>query len=151
MAGASQQVQAARGRRLSRADFESKRSEWFVKQVEEKVNLTLYQRTVLATEHVRAKVVTNISRPVTKTVIGNKTVVTDRSVPGEFPKADTTNLMKTIFSQVTNRGKGVVDGYIGTPVDYGVILELYRDRSFLKRTLNEELETVKRIITGPLK
>ena len=68
----------------------------------------------------------------------------------EFPKADTTQLMKTIFNVIEVRGN-IIEGHIGTPMDYGLILEVKLDRSFLKRTLLEESSSIKRILTGPIK
>lgn len=137
---ASAAVRAARARRAP-ADL---RIEWFISRVLDRVELSMSQRLDIATKFVESQVVKNISRPVTKGVgpRGGR-VVTDRSRPGEFPKADTTQLMKSIFSH--RRGDA---GYIGTPLDYGLILELHRDRSFLVRTLSEELDRVRRILTA---
>lgn len=147
MAKFSPAVAAARSRRAARAGKRSVEIEWFINEVSDKIELTMNQRVRIATELVKTKVVQNISRPVTK--IGRR--VTDRSKPGEFPKADTTQLMKSIFSQVKKTAKGIWDGFIGTPLDYGLILETRRERSFLKRTLDEELPKVKRILSGPVK
>ncbi len=58
--------------------------------------------------------------------------------------------MKTIFSSYLNPSPGVYDGAVGTPLDYGVILELVMDRSFMIRTLNEERDIITRILTGPI-
>ena len=122
----------------------------------------------LATEFVKNKVVKNISRPVTKIVVKSPqgrnakgqftkgqsyTRVTNRSKKGEFPKADTTQLMKTIFSTYQEFGPMSFAGYVGTPLDYGLRLEISPslDRSFLVRTLNEERENVMAILSGPIK
>ena len=152
MARPSLAVTRARKRRSATAAGRSARFEWFLDEVADKVRLTLKQRVTMATEHVKSKVVKNISRPVTKTV-GPRggIVVTNRSKPGEFPKADTTMLMKTIFSNVEVVNKYVVDGFIGTPLDYGVILETRMNRSFLLRTLREEEGAIIRFINGPIK
>ncbi len=106
----------------------------------------------MATELVHAKVVRNISRPVTKGIGPRGGLrITGRSKPGEYPKADTTQLMKTIFKHFQEDKPGVEAGYIGTPLDYGFILEYKLDRSFLRRTLREENDKVTRILTGPIK
>lgn len=131
------------------------RIEWFIKEVSNKVRLTIKQRVSIVTEHVRDKVVRNISRPVTVTTgpRGGR-VVTNRSKTGEFPKADWTQLMKTIFSDMRSSKGGMVwDGFIGTPIDYGVILETSQklDRSFLVRTLREQTSIIRRILTGPIR
>ena len=77
--------------------------------------------------------------------------MTGRSKPGEFPHAETTQLLKTIFGEVRQTARGVWDGFIGTPLSYGLILEIKMNRSFLVRSLNEERGNIKRILTGPIK
>jgi hypothetical protein len=142
-------VQAAKARRGKREDVQSQKDEWFIQKVVENTNLALADRVAIATNWLRDKVVKNISKPVTKEVIGGITRVTERSLPGEFPRADTTNLLKTIIAEVKTEG-GVTEGYVGTPVDYGVILELKMDRSFLVRTWNAERANIVRMITRKL-
>ncbi len=139
-------VVAAQARRAARGNVSVK---WFDKEVIGKVNLTNRQRMRVATEFLKSTVVKNISKPVGKT--GSPVRITERSKPGEFPRADTTQLMKTIFGEVVTVGKNVHDGIIGTPLDYGLILETRRDRSFLKRTLDENRTTVTKILTKPIK
>ena len=112
-------------------------------------------RTEVATEYLKNKVIKNISKPVTKTVVkrkrgkGTYTKVTNRSKPGQYPKADTTQLMKSIFSTLRDfrddvRGEWV--GQVGTPLEYGLVLELLMDRSFLHRTLREEEKRLSQIL-----
>ena len=110
------------------------RIEWFIDRTEGRIEVTMRQRVVLAVKFLESRVVQNISRPVTKTTgpRGGR-VVTDRSVPGEFPKADTTQLLKTIFSDWRSSGK-YVDGFVGTPLDYGLILETRMDELFVAMT-----------------
>lgn len=160
-------VMAARSRREERAAKSVVRTEWFIENVLNRVNVSLAKRVAIATEYVRSKVTINISRPVTKsyfTVIRETTNgkgqvktkrisyvrVTDRSKPGEFPKADTTLLMKSLLTDVSEPIPNVHVGRVGTPLDYGVILELRRDRSFLLRTLNEERAVLLAILGGPM-
>ena len=150
-------VLAARARRGQQAADRSARIQWFIDEVSDKVAMSLEQRVKLATQFLKDKIVRNISRPVTKLSPGRnrqgrftKGRVVDRSKPGEFPKADTTQLMKTIFDDYTQDGRRYL-GHVGTPLDYGLILETKRDRSFLKRTLDEEQSTITRILTGPIK
>lgn len=130
---------AARNKR-----FEA-RIEWFDKQMVAKINLTLRQRVLIVGQLIRDKVVINLSKPVTKTTSKRtgKVVVPpeSRSKAGEFPKADTTRLMKSItYSQVG------LEGRIGTNLDYGLLHEL-RDRPFLSRTLKQMRRTIVKIIT----
>ncbi len=148
-------LEAARQRRTARAAASDVKIQWFIKEVSDKVTLTMRKRIGKATELVKSRVVLNISRPVTKRPgkISKRIVVSNRSKPGEFPKADTTQLMKTIFGTVKQTRKGVWDGFIGTPLDYGAILETNKrlNRSFLMKTLNQERSKVAKILTGPIK
>lgn len=148
----SQRTLQARARRISRAKERSKKTEWFVDQVSDTVVLTVERRMKLATEFLKNKVVKNISRPVTKSTgpRGGR-VVTNRSKPGEYPKADTTQLMRTIFGETKETETNVWDGFVGTPLDYGLILELRMKRPFLQRTLREEKARITKILTGPIK
>jgi hypothetical protein len=150
----SKAVLAARARRESRKVTAKARVDWYIKEVSDHVELTVEERTRVATSFLKDQVVRNISIPVTKGVgpRGGK-VVTDRSKPGEFPRADTTQLMKSIFEDYSQTSKGVYDGFVGTPLDYGLILETSErlDRSFLVRTFNENHEEIKRILTGPIR
>ncbi len=145
-------VEAARARRAGRAGAGAVETEWFVKEVSDKVSLTMKQRVGIATELLKSKVVRNISTAVVKgTGPRGGRVVTGRSKPGEYPHAETTQLLKTVFSDVRETSRGVWDGFVGTPLDYGVILETMMHRSFLVRTLNEERSKIQRILTGPIK
>jgi hypothetical protein len=154
-------IEAARQRRVDRAATIDIQTQWFIKEVCGTVSLSLKKRVRIATELVKNKIIRNISRPVTKTVKTHlengkpvqRTVVSDRSKKGEFPKADTTQLMKTIFSAYEEPGEGNFAGFVGTPLDYGVMLETLPqlDRSFLVRTLNEERDNVMAILSGPIK
>ncbi len=145
------QVLAARSRRAGARLRGEAKIDWFINNVSNKVNLTMEKRVGLATELVKSQTVKNISRPVTKAAgpRGGR-VILNRSKPGEFPKADTTQLMKSIFARIEKR-KGVTDGFVGTPLDYGLILETKMNRSFLRRTLLEEQHRVKKILTGPIR
>lgn len=102
----------------------------------------------------QSKVVVNISRPVTKTK-GPRggLVVTNRSKPGEYPKADTTQLVKSIRTHVLRPRRAVIEGQVGTNLSYGIILEKWPpiDRNYLKRTLMENITDVRSILTGPIR
>lgn len=149
----SKAVLTARGRRGAVNAKSAVRWEWHIRKVSDKIAMTLKARMRLTTAFLRDRVVKNISQPVTKSigVISGRIVVSNRSKEGEFPKADTTLLMKTIFDDLRPAGKGIWDGFVGTPLDYGVILELRMKRRFLARTLDENRTTVVRILTGPIK
>jgi len=148
----SRAVEAARLRRVARAQKGIAKFEWFVEEVSNKISMTMQQRVRMATQFVKDRVVMNISVPVTKGIgKDGQVVVTERSKPGEFPRADTTQLMKTIMSDVREAWKGVWIGRVGTPLHYGVILETKMYRSFLKRSLVEEKDKITRLLTGPIK
>lgn len=125
----------------------SNRNKWFIKEVSDKIALTVKQRVAIATDLVRSKVVKNLSIPVVRR--GNVVII--RSKPGEYPRADTVQLMRTIFGIKKETSPQVFDGFIGTNLDYGLFLETRMNRSFLRRTLNEERSKVMRILTGPIK
>lgn len=163
----SRAVLEARARRLARAAGVEARVEWFISEVCDKVATSLKKRVKLATILVQSKVIRNINRPVTKTYTSRRVATTtasgragyktehsveisDRSKPGEYPKADTVQLLKTIFIDFREPRADCWIGHIGTPLDYGVILELKMNRSFLLRTLNEERLKVMRILSGPI-
>jgi len=149
---ASAAVEAGRARRVGAAQAQQVRIEWFIREVSDKVSMAMKQRVRLAAQYLKSKVVQNISRPVTKGVgLRGGYCVTGRSKAGDYPKAETTQLLKTVFDGVFESSPGVWDGFVGTPLDYGVILELRMNRSFLVRTLNEEQATVRRLLTGPIK
>ena len=150
----SEKVLEARARRMQRQSAKDARLEWYIQQINTTIRLSLKQRVRLATHLLKDKVVRNISTPVSvgKGPKGGR-VVAERSSPGEFPRADTKLLMKTIFEDYKEPSPGVYEGYVGTPLDYGAILELSEnlDRSYLVRTKDEEKSKIFRILTGPIK
>ncbi len=149
----SKAVVAGRARRIGGPARSDVRLEWFDKEVMSKVRMGMQKRVTVAVQYLQTRVVKNISKPVRKIAISGRVVVTTRSKKGEFPRADTTLLMKTIFTDVKSRGRYIVDGYVGTPLEYGLILETSKrlDRSFLMRTLREERSKLARIIGHPIK
>lgn len=145
-------VQAAHMRRAASAARRPARIQFFMERLK-RVQIPMKSRVDIATEYLKSKVVRNISIPVVK-VKGKRggTIVVKRSKPGEYPRADTTHLMKTIFGQTREISPGVYHGYVGTPLHYGLILETSKRlrRSFLKRTLYEELPRLREMMTGPI-
>jgi len=135
----------AHQRRAGRAGTRQQEIDWYIDDVLAKISMTLRQRVMIATELVASETVRNISIPV---VYSGSTEI--RSKPGEYPRADTTLLRKTIFTTIKTDRFGT-SGYVGTPQDYGVILELKMNRSFLRRTLNEQRKRIYRILTGPIR
>ena len=143
-------VQAARDRR-SAAGGGGARIEWFTEKVVNKIDLSMKDRVRLATEYLLSRVTRNISVAdvISKGPRGGR-VVTGRSKPGEFPHVDYGMLLRTTFSG-TFQEEGEEIGFVGTPLDYGLVLETSMDRSFLVRTLNEEQETLTLILTETIK
>lgn len=125
-----------------------------VKEGFQKLEIAAEDRVKIATEHLRATVVKNISIAVGKGVSTRtgRIVVTERSVHGEYPRAETTELLKSIFGEVREVEPGVFEGYVGTPLEYGLILEVSPslDRRFLLRTFYEEYTILVGILTGPI-
>ena len=124
------------------------RVEWHGKEVEAKITRELSRRVKRAVAHVQTKTQKNLSQPFRTG--GSETRYQPKrkgtaSKAGEFPKADLGRLRQGIFMQMLTPLKGMV----GTPLKYGLILETKMQRSFLERTLNEELKTITRIITTP--
>ena len=142
----AQQQSAGHAGRLLRFNT---RVEWFGDQLTRNLDRTIKGRLQLASMLLRDRVVINLSKPVVKIAGGGgrRTRVdpSSRSKPGEFPRADTTRLMKDIFFQVD---KNV--GRVGTTLDYCLILETRMDRSFLVRTLHEFSPQIRRILTAPV-
>ena len=125
--------------RLARGARANTRIEWFGDRIASGVKTTMRARVLFAGQAVRDQIVINISRPVKKK---SATQVSDRSKPGEFPKADTTRLMKDIFYKVIAGTKVQV----GTSLDYGLFLEVFMDRSYILRTFNEMKPQLERIL-----
>ena len=153
------QQTAALARRKQRGDT---RMKWFGEKVARNINIGMSDRLRIAGQLLRDMTVKNISRPVTKTpgaqagkrrdtsgrLTGQKTFtkVTNRSKRGEFPKAETTLLMKTVFFEM----RSPLSVIVGTPLKYGLILETRMNRSFLVRTHRQFMPTFKRAMSsGP--
>ncbi len=149
---APQEVMDARARRGARADRDLVRFQWRLDNVIGKVNLTMRQRVTMATGYLLSKVVKNISVPVVrgKGPKSGRNVVVERSKPGEFPRAETARLMRDIFTDVVETQPGTIDGYCGTTLKYGLILETKLNRGFLVRTLREEQDVISRMLAEPV-
>jgi hypothetical protein len=130
----------------------------FIAQTLKKKKLTAAQRVRIAGQFVLDKTRVNLSRPVRKirrssrAADGSKTsrVSVDpnsRSKPGEFPRADTTRLMKDVF-HVHDANETNPVSRIGTTLKYGLLLEVAMNRSFLRRTLNEMRSQILLILQG---
>lgn len=166
--GTSAAVSRALARRVTAAERSTVRIEWFINELSNTVALSMFGRVVVATQYLQDKVVRNISRPVTKTYVkrvrdtsktktggprgSQYTQVNDRSKKGEFPKADTVEMLKSIFSGVDETEKWIYDGFVGSPLEYALILETNEnlDRRFLTKTADEERDKIIAILSGPL-
>jgi hypothetical protein len=73
------------------------------------------------------------------------------SKEGEFPHAITGNLAKSIRGRTVKGGKrkkGITwTGYVSVGEEYGLILELYRNRSFMVRTMEESKQALLKYLT----
>ncbi len=124
----------------------SVRIEWFGKSVIRTIESEMTRRIGRVIVIVQRAVVTNISIPVHILIGPRGGRIVFRSKPGEFPRADTTDLMRSIFTHQSR-----MTGYIATPQIYGKYLEKDLDRSFLVRTLHEERPTIRRILTARIR
>lgn len=165
-----QKMLAGVAARKARVDV---RIKWYGDQVAKGINLTMRQRMMVAVQLLRDKTVVNLSRPVRKVRRPSKrrvwrerqsqhgigytlkkrtlTVVdpASRSKPGEFPRADTTRLMRDIFWEMHDGGAPTarwIEAIVGTTLKYGLVLETRRNRSFLVRTLNEMWPTLRNML-----
>ena len=101
---------------------------------------------MLAAQLLRDRIVVNISIPVGKEVRNGRTVVTERSKPDEFPRVETARLMRDIGWDMI----GHTEAAVYTTLDYGLYLEMRMNRSFLRRTHNEQLPMLRKILlSGP--
>ena len=120
---------------------------WYGDDVLKKIGKNMRKRLYLASELVRKQTQRNLSKSVLKYkgINSKRTQVLpeSRSKPGEFPRAETSNLRRDIFNEVISDTQAVV----GTRLDYGLILETKMNRSFLRRTLQETQSQVTRILT----
>jgi hypothetical protein len=136
-----QQRDASQRRRGARAETTL---EWFGREVANDVRITMRARMLLAVRLLRDRTVKNISIPVTKERGPTGRIrVTERSEPGEYPRADTTRLMKDIFAEV-DEGRA----RFGTTLDYGLALEVSQrlNRRFLMRTFEEMIPVVRNVL-----
>lgn len=120
-----------------------------VDKVVNTMTLAAAKRVRIAGELLRDRIVVNLSRPVRK-YKSRRTgrIAVDpasRSKPGEFPRADTTRLMKSIFHE---HDAATATSRVGTNLKYGVILEFRMNRSFIRRTLNEIRSQLMLIVRG---
>lgn len=128
----------------------SGRIQWFDQQVTNGLRLSMSKRLDLTAQLLRDKIVANISLPVERGSVGRgeggrftRAPITQRSVRGQFPRTETGRLMKDIFWDKPEQLRRI----IGTSLDYGLWLEVSLDRSFLRRTLNEERNFVAKMLT----
>ena len=127
---------------------------WYGKQVNLSVSAITKRRVKAATAYLFTKVLDNISVPVGRITGPRGGITKIRSKPGEFPRKDFENLVNTLQSGVSITAPGVWDGWVGSPLDYSVFLELgtkrMARRPFLTRTLFEESAAIKAILVAPM-
>jgi hypothetical protein len=116
------------------------RTQWFTEEVKTTVAGTLRKRGDTAADHLKKKIVRNLSQS------GGIKGLT-RSLPGQFPREQTSALKNSITVETSSTGS-VTELSVGTPLFYGVVLETRRNRSFLLRTFNEEVASLRRTIGG---
>ena len=143
----SEHQSAAAAKRLMNFDV---KIEWFGDVVKRDLGKSMRGRVMIACQLLRDRIVVNLAKPVVKVKSRNGRTRVDpasRSKPGEFPRADTTRLMKDIFWDMQSD----TVGRVGTTLDYGLVLETRMDRSFLVRTLKEMSPRIRSILVAPIK
>lgn len=121
------------------------RLQWYGDNVLRNVNVGFAARLKAIGQLLRDKCVINISIPVVKrkSKITKRMVVIERSQEGEFPRADTTRLMKDVFWEFHEENLSV---RVGSTLDYAVWLETRLHRSFLRRTFTEMADAIRIIL-----
>lgn len=132
------------------ASSKSHSVKFYTREFISRVDSVMKKRVGLATSLLKGKVIFNIGIPVERITGPKGGVKVIRSEPGEYPRKDTGLLVATMMHGVKS-SPGVSEGYVGTPLDYGVELEVKMNRSFLKRTLAENAGVIKGILTAPMK
>ena len=129
------------------------RMEWFGKNVNSVISREMKSRVKVATKFLQANVRRNISVPVATSIGPRGGIIKERSKPGEFPRKDFGNLWKDIFGITQTTSRGVFDGFVGTTLSYGAILEVWPkiNRAFLVPTLFQSQGVIKNILTAPIK
>ena len=131
---------------------------WHGRAINQEMRQGVVRRLTLAGEFLRSKAAVNLSVPVVKvkrkrtrnTSRGPKgstytwVLPSSRSSPGEYPRAETATLLRDVF-YVVNKSK--LRMIFATSKKYGMLLEIYFERSFLRRTFAENRKQVKAILT----
>lgn len=135
--------------RANRAIKINLRMQTYVDQVFQNTKLSVAQKLKMVGQAVRDRTVYNLSLPVRKykSKRTGRTVVdpSSRSKRGEYPRADSTRLLKDVFWDF-NQNQLVVR--VGVTLEYGLILEVKLGRSFLRRSLNEALPWISLMFTS---
>ncbi len=140
-------VISARANRNVTASVETK---WHTSKVQRALGTGMRKRLAVAAAVVQSAVVKNISQPVTKgSGPRGGQVILNRSRAGQYPKADTTQLLKSVFSGVDKDVKGDEIGFVGIPLHYGLILETRMDRLLLVASMLEKASEIRQILTRP--
>lgn len=128
--------------------------DFYTDKVYSVVNEEMRRRIGLVTSLLKNTVLVNISIPVEKITTPSGRVVKKRSDPGEFPRTDTGKLIATMMSGVHEPVPGIQEGYVGSPLDYGLYLETgtrkMAKRPFLTQTLFEQLPVVQSILSSKI-
>ena len=128
------------------------RLKWMGMKVEAELKQGVRKRLMFIGEHLKKTMMINLSTPVTKVRKSRRRTTSrgkagssytwvqpeSRSKPGQFPRAETGLLRDSII-------KGFVSPQtmmVGTSKKYGALLETKLDRSFIRRTLNEQMGVV---------
>jgi len=120
---------------------------WNGEKIQANMRRHLKKRVTKAVYFLEAQAKRNVTRHQTK--------VHGPSKPGDkFPHEDDSNLVKNITNKVSNVNPQTVEGFFGTPLKYGLFLELGTSkmvaRPFLRTTLDQSRAEVESFINYPM-
>lgn len=106
---------------------------WFGDKLSKHVKTQYVKKLHLMSEYVRTRTVLNISIP---------TATYGPSKPGEYPHADTGRMRNDVFRNVNANELYAI---VATSLDYGKKHEIFTGRSWLRRTLKEQIGAIRKI------
>ena len=134
--------------------------QWNSNKLAQEIVTGMAKRMALLGEHMKGAHMRKLSKPVVKitkarrrtTTRGGKgstytyAVPSSRSKPGEYPRAETGLLMKSIQADTDVTPAGITLK-VGTTSKYGAELELKAGRLGLRATMIENIPVIKKVLT----
>lgn len=121
---------------------------WAEDQFMRDLDAQVMKNMAMALTFLKMKTQQNVSKPARQRSGGMV-----HSKPGEFPRVIEGDLRRSIFTRGPRRtgpNGRIVEGDVGTALDYAIYHEVYTGRSFLRRTLIEEQKRVGQILSSSI-